>query len=130
MDAVEVVEVSGPMDINVTLPLPPLVNRYWRRGRYATYLSPEGRAYKQAVAGILDAQPTDRPVSVSATIYRKRRAGDVDGYAKGLLDSMQGLVYVDDAQVTDLYLHRRDDKTNPRVEVRVWKTESSEPDSG
>lgn len=107
-------------EITVTLPVPPLVNRYWRRAGTHTYLSPAGRAYKQTVAEIMDAKPLKGNVAISATIYRARKAGDLDNYAKGLLDAMVGLAYEDDKQVTNLHMVRRDDKTNPRCEVRVW----------
>lgn len=107
-------------DLHFTLPLPPRNNVYYRHGRGVTYLSKEGREYKKAVAELLDAAPTERDVVVSAVIYRKRKCGDVDGYAKGLLDAMAGLVYDDDKRVVELHLYRRDDKENPRVEVRCW----------
>lgn len=110
-------------DLHFTLPLAPLVNRYYRRGRNVTYLSKEGREFKKAVAELLDMNPTHEPVKVSITVYRKRKVGDVDGYAKACLDAMQGLVYDDDKQVTELHLYRRDDKADPRMEVRVWSTE-------
>jgi crossover junction endodeoxyribonuclease RusA len=113
------------IDIHITLPLPPLVNRYYRRGRNVTYLSKEGREFKKAVSELLDVSPTTEEVKVSATVYRKRKVGDIDGYAKATLDAMQGLVYVDDAQVTELHLYKRDDKLNPRVEVRVWSADAA-----
>jgi crossover junction endodeoxyribonuclease RusA len=113
------------VDLHIILPLPPLVNRYWRHARGVTYLSKEGRDYKRTVAQLLDANPTEQDVVVSATVYRKRKVGDIDGYAKGLLDAMAGLVYDDDKRVTELHLYKRDDKLNPRVEVRVWSADAA-----
>ena len=43
---------------------------------------------------------------------------DVDNYAKAILDGADGLLWYDDAQIVDLILYKRYDKT-PRVEIKV-----------
>lgn len=114
-------------DYTFTLPLVPLLNRYYRRGRNATYLSSEGREYKKTVAAMLHGTaPLTGAVAISARIYRARNAGDVDGYAKGLLDALQGVLYDDDKCVTALHLYKDLDRRNPRVEVRAWEMDGEE----
>jgi Holliday junction resolvase RusA-like endonuclease len=112
--------------MNLVLPLPPLGNRYKqfdrRRGFY--YRTKEADQYrlrtgKYAVARGLWPVPDGVRVAVSVRIYRKRRAGDIDGYLKVLLDVLQGVAYVNDSQVVELHAWRGDDKADPRVEVEI-----------
>jgi crossover junction endodeoxyribonuclease RusA len=111
--------------IRLTLPLTPLLNRYYRKFRNMIVISAEGQAYKAQVASICrDAAlvPLEGDVTVKAHIYRQQRRGDIDGYVKALLDSLQGYAYADDKQVTELHLIRDDDKRNPRVEIEIRET--------
>jgi crossover junction endodeoxyribonuclease RusA len=108
--------------IRLTLPLTPLLNRYYRKFRNMIVISAEGQAYKAEVASICQGaslEPLQGDVTIKARIYRQQRRGDIDGYAKALLDSLQGYAYVDDKQVTELHLIRDDDKHNPRVEIEI-----------
>jgi Holliday junction resolvase RusA-like endonuclease len=59
------------------------------------------------------------PVALFCTLYRPRRAGDADNALKALLDALNGLLWVDDSQIEELHLWRRDDKARPRVELVV-----------
>lgn len=103
-----------------TLPLPPRNNRYYRHDRGITHLSSEGKQYKQTVAALLHGMtPLEGNVVLHATIFRARKAGDLDGFFKGLLDAMNGIAYTDDRQIVELHAYREDDKDDPRVEVRV-----------
>lgn len=107
--------------ITVTLPLPPLNNRYYRHARGLTYLSREGREYKRTVSALMDGiEPIDGPVCLSARVYRARNAGDLDSYQKGLLDAMEGHGYANDRQIVAMHLYKDLDRKNPRVEVRIW----------
>jgi crossover junction endodeoxyribonuclease RusA len=105
-----------------TLPFPPSLNRIWRNGTGATYKSPEAKAYGWAVAAVLSEH--DLPlltgnIAVRLDLYRPRKQGDADNYAKVLLDYLQGRVYQNDNQIVDLHILRHDDKHNPRVDVTV-----------
>ena len=104
------------------LPLPPSANRYWRmfRGRMVT--SSEAKNYKALVAALLhghQVEPLDGPVCVSISVYRARRAGDLDNFQKVLLDALQGICYIDDKQVTELHAFMFDDRQHPRVEIAI-----------
>jgi crossover junction endodeoxyribonuclease RusA len=106
----------------VTLPVPPSANRYWRVFRGRAVVSQEARQYK-GFAGLFyrNAGGTlhDGPVCLTMTVYRARKAGDLDNFEKVLLDALRGLAYIDDAQVVEIHAYRRDDKDNPRVEVEI-----------
>lgn len=111
--------------IRLTLPLTPLLNRYYRKFRNMIVISDEGQAYKAEVANICRSAalvPLEGDVVVKARIYRKRKQGDIDGYVKAMLDSLQGFAYGNDSQVTELHLIRDDDKRNPRVEIEITET--------
>ena len=104
------------------LPLPPSANRYFRIWRNRAVLSDEARAYKQMVQAWsqgAQVQPMIGPVCVSVTIYRARRAGDLDNRLKVLFDAMQHIFYENDAQVREIHATLADDKRNPRAEVEV-----------
>lgn len=110
--------------IVLTLGLPPLGNRYWRMARNQIYQTKEAREYKRAVAAVGLAKriaPLAGEVAVSIRVFRARRAGDLDGYAKVLLDSLEGVCYENDRQIVEFHAARFDDKSNPRVEVEVWQ---------
>lgn len=98
--------------ILLNLPYPPSVNTYWRRGRYATYLSPAGRLYKTAVAEIVSESGTpklgDARLKVTLIVRpRSKRIFDIDNLAKSVLDSLcEAGVYDDDSQVDDLHIMR------------------------
>ena len=115
--------------MRLTLPVPPSANDYWRVFKNRILVSAIARAYKANVRfrvmqqsdGLPD--PLSGPVIVSMTVYRKRRAGDLDNFQKCLLDSLKGIAFEDDSQVVEIHARREDDPANPRVEVRVEAAE-------
>lgn len=109
-------------NLYLTLPLPPLLNRYYRKYQNIIRISADGLAFKQEVAVICQNEGVEMntgAIALHIVVYRARKAGDIDGYIKALLDSLNGHVYADDKQVEDLHIIRRDDKHNPRCEVMV-----------
>ena len=64
----------------------------------------------QSVVGqVWDAKPPfDGEVMVVITYYFKGGALDVDNMPKPILDALNGLVYADDRQITDLVCRKRD----------------------
>lgn len=108
--------------IRLTLPITPLLNRYYRKFRNMIVLSAEAKAYKAEVALICQqagVTPLEGEVLFVAHVYRARKSGDLDSYLKGLWDSLQGYAYLNDKQIVDLRLTRHDDKHNPRVEIEI-----------
>lgn len=108
-----------------TVPLvPPSVNHYKLRTRKGvTFVTAEAKAFKDAVLFFRPRvnDPLNVDCEVEAIIYRgKGGKGDVDNYAKLILDSLvySGLLVSDDL-VTDLTLRKRRDAENPRTEITI-----------
>jgi len=112
----------------LVLPYPPSLNRLYRTVRGRPILSREAREYRAAVqrqlAGI-GLKATGSPVALSVALYRPRRAGDADNALKALLDALNGLLWLDDSQIVEIHLWRRDDKARPRVELLVEEVPES-----
>lgn len=91
------------------LPYPPSVNRLYRVIRGRMVMSDEARAYK-ALAGLLARQQGVEvlcgAVSVTISVFRPRRAGDLDNTLKATLDALNGIAYEDDSQITELHARR------------------------
>lgn len=110
----------------LTLPVPPSANRLWRNGKGRTYKDKAAVAYNEAVYALcLQAGyrkplwPKTTPLRVSLTWYRQVRKGDLDNRAKATLDALRRIIYVDDAQVSELHLYRVDGQRPGRVEVTI-----------
>lgn len=71
---------------------------------------------RQAMRGEL---PHTRPVEVSLWFTFRTSRSDIDGPVKSTLDAMNGIVYLDDAQIQRLVIHRCVDRHHPGVEVSV-----------
>lgn len=110
--------------LTLTLPYPPSVNHYLAHTRNGVYRTAEAKSYREIVAWILhdmEIEPLEGLLAVEIYAYRPRKAGDIDGILKVSLDAMSKLAYVDDKQIVELHVHRRDDKNNPRLEVTIWE---------
>ena len=102
------------MSIVLTLPWPPSVNTYYRRGKNSTYLSEKGRRYKAAVSdlvcglGVGITEPLKGRLSVFVGLAApSKQSRDVDNYAKAVLDSIQDAGLIEnDSQIDQLTLIR------------------------
>ena len=113
--------------INLTLPYPPLVNNLYvtlmLKGRPTRVPSGREKKYKTAVARVCKAEkiePFVGEVAMKIMVYRPRRAGDLDGHFKAVIDGLKGFAFHDDKQVSWLFAERFEDKDEPRVEVQIW----------
>lgn len=116
--------LSKPIELK--LPVPLSVNRYWRSGAKNgvphVYLSDEARNYKHTVHLLTrHVEPFAGPVVLQIIVFREYNRGDIDNYLKGLLDSLQGNVYKNDAQIIEIHLYKRLDRNDPRVELTAWE---------
>lgn len=130
---VELPDTGDGPGLRLVLPLPPSANRYWvsapRRG---LVLSAESKAYKTQVSWLLvRCRALLGSLSVSGTVYRPRRSGDLGNYLKCLEDALQGWAYLDDGQIAEYrHLRRAEDPSSPRVELEIrgeaWATREQE----
>lgn len=108
-----------------TLPEPPSANRWWRNYRGRMVLSPAARKYKDNLAQLKGLAVTEGPVSVGLWWYRGRKSGDLDKRIGVILDALQGILYVNDAQIVELVARRYEDPKNPRIVVQVDPVEAA-----
>ena len=88
------------------------------KGQARMLTSKEARDYKARVAliGGKNKMP-DGPVRLTIDWYRERKAGDLDKRIGVVLDALQGVLYDNDSQITEIVARRHDDKGNPRIVV-------------
>ena len=117
----------------IRLPVPPSANHYWRDRAYQPrngkaivqrYRTKAARQFVEDVQALVRGAgylPIQRPHAVVVRIkwYREARRGDLDNRLKVLLDSLQGVLYENDAQIVGIHAERFEDKADPRVEVMV-----------
>lgn len=111
-------------EISFTVPLiPPSCNHYvkhTRKGRH--YVTKEAQDFKLLVAYYGKGHAIHAEAySVSAAIYLGHgKRGDIDNFAKCLLDSLvSARVIHSDAAVEEITLRKRRDRKNPRTEITV-----------
>ncbi len=113
--------------LELTLPYPPTANTYWRHVGAKTLLSAKGRAYKVNVYARLmplRLRPITGRLWMEVDVYPPdNRRRDIDNLQKALWDSMKGLVYLDDSQVDDFRVVRREVVRGGKVVVRVREIE-------
>ncbi len=110
--------------IELELPYPPSINRYWRHNRGRTHLSKEGRDYQKGVA---TARARSSIVTMSENVELMidlnppdRRRRDVDNVLKALLDGLQkGGVLQDDSQVKKLTIEMHEPVAGGRCRVSI-----------
>jgi crossover junction endodeoxyribonuclease RusA len=109
--------------IKLTLPYPPSSNRIWRNMRGVMVKTQEARQYNLEVAVEARRQGVKHPRSENVKIvldfYRPRRKGDLDNRIKILLDSIQGVGFINDSQIVEIHARRHDDPKRPRVEAEI-----------
>ena len=103
--------------------MPPSTNHLYAQRGSARFLKPEVRVAKEAIAWEARSQYRGAPMTsmlavTVALFWADRRKHDIDNI-KALLDSLSGIVWADDGQITDLHITKALDRTNPRVVMTV-----------
>lgn len=119
--------------MELELPMPPTVNRIWRRVGNRTVLSRDGRNYRSRVRALLAArgvQLLEGRLAVVIDVHPPdRRRRDLDNLHKGLLDSLQhGGLFRDDSQIDDLHIRRCGCVPGGMVRVRLIPLTAPEPE--
>lgn len=98
----------------IIVPWPPALNHYYRRWKYRTLISKQGRIYREQIArqAMAERWPSFGDVRLKVTILASppdKRRRDLDGMLKCLLDSLEyaGL-YDDDGQIDELRIVRKE----------------------
>ncbi len=124
-----IIEHHRPMveSLELVLPYPPSVNKYWRKGRKKTYISKGGVEFRKQVAdACLEARAGFLKGRLAVTMILRsgdKRARDIDNYCKSLLDALQHCrVYENDNQIVDLHVIRGLPDDRHIVEVKIVST--------
>jgi crossover junction endodeoxyribonuclease RusA len=97
--------------IDLSLPWPPSVNRYWRTFQGRMIISAEGRTYRKAVADQVliqrGAKHYQGKLKVQIEAWRPdNRRRDLDNLLKAVLDSLTHAgVWEDDGNIIDLRIY-------------------------
>lgn len=110
--------------ITIELPLPTTDNHtYGQRGVFK-FMYKEAKEWKLAtqekLKEVWKRKPIETPVWVDVQLFVKRDR-DLQGGLKILCDAFEGIVYVNDKQITEMTLHKSVDKENPRCIIKVEK---------
>lgn len=98
--------------ISLEISIKPLsINAMYRTFRGRTILSEEGREFKRNMAAQLEKAKSVRKLTGSIRLsaifsFDDNRRRDVDNYAKATLDSLIGVLFDDDSQISELHLYK------------------------
>ena len=109
------------IEVTLTLPIPPSTNRYWVYTGKRVATSPEAKAYKEAVQLLAKCEMISGRVAINVSVFRRAKRGDLDNYLKVMLDALEGVLYENDNQITEIHAFRYDDPDNPRVELLAYE---------
>lgn len=110
--------------IEFELPFPPSINHYYRHAKGRTYISDEGKIYRDHVILLTRSnirKTFEGRLAVEIQAFPPdRRARDIDNMQKALLDALEhAQVFKNDSQIDDLRIRRRERFKGGRVLVRV-----------
>ena len=103
--------------ITIKVPyLPPSVNSYWRRNQNGgVRVSEKGKEFKKNVSDYVfyECKIPRTPVFMSENLkvnlvlnFKDNRKCDIDNYCKGIFDSLNGILWTDDKQITLLTIEK------------------------
>lgn len=76
-------------------------------------------AWQREVSAQWRFEPMEGDVGLDITVYFPNNRKDVSNTLKCILDSVEKVLYNNDRQITELTVHKRFDKQNPRVEIII-----------
>lgn len=89
---------------------------FFRNERYLTFQKQVKEYFEP-----LHIFPRTGPVGMEVTFtFKDYRNRDLDNLAKSLNDSLNGILFKDDSQIKDLYLHKVLDYDKECIEIKIW----------
>lgn len=116
----------------ITLPWPPSNNRYYRHNRGRTHISAEGKAYRAAVAEIVERLlldiETPLPLRLRIECYMPdRRRRDLDNLQKAVFDALtKAGFWLDDVQVIDYRVIKMPVVKGGKLVIKITELEAAE----
>ena len=88
------------------------------------YMTAEGKGIKKDYCYQAKSQWRKKPIEGDIAVYidiyfGDKRKRDIDNYNKLLLDSLTGVLWVDDVQIQEMMITKGYDKKNPRIELKL-----------
>ena len=77
-------------------------NSLWRTGNRNIYNSPRYHQYKKVITPYLPDLQLTGSIKMSIDFHFKNKPLDIDNGLKGLLDIMEGIVFINDNQIDEL----------------------------
>ena len=95
------------------------------------YMTKRGKEKKKQYQWEAKAQYKGKPLKGDLKMeivlfFKDLRKHDIDNYNKLVLDALQSFLYEDDKQIKHLTIHKQIDRLEPRIEVQVERSETSE----
>lgn len=117
--------IGRNQDRMITLPLPPSINRTYKKSATAFYKSKEAIDWEEIAGWELKRQWKEKTITgkVSLTVrWYFKRERDISSGIKILEDLLQKQrVLVNDSQVYEEHSYKNFDKQNSRVEIEVFE---------
>ena len=102
---------------------PPLINRSYKSGNGRFYKDGEQKVRQEAYQWQARAQYRGKPLEGSLSVvyefYYQKANTDWESGVKGMQDALNGIVFVDDVQISEATVRKYHDAKNPRVVVTV-----------
>jgi len=115
----------------IELPYPPSNNRYYRHNRGRTHISAEGKAYRAAVAEIVERLlldiETPLPLRLRIECYMPdRRRRDLDNLQKAVFDALtKAGFWLDDVQVIDYRVIKMPVVKGGKLVIKITELEAA-----
>lgn len=116
--------------IKITIEADPIPAARPRFGNGRAYQPARNRAYRDevqraAIEAMSGHDMMTGEICATLKLYRRfkptcRNFGDADNHAKAILDGLNGICFVDDAQIVRLTVEKRKDAEKPRAEIELW----------
>lgn len=105
------------------LPYPPSTNSRMAIVNGRNIKSAEARSYQRIIKeALVGMTPLTGDLEVHLTINRPQRSGDIDNVIKNVFDSLTGIAFIDDEQISDLHAQRYDGtyaKEFPGIDIQI-----------
>lgn len=114
--------------------IPPTVNNVWRHtfkgGFVRVYTTKEGKEFTRRLSqkvpkSLFLPYLGDLRAVIHLTFPTKRKC-DVDNYNKVVLDALNGKVYNDDSQITELHVYKSYEKNKPKTEILIERLDKGD----
>lgn len=110
----------------VLLGQPISTNSLYRHARGITYMTKAGRMLKESYKEQTREQFNKTPLSYDLEVlielfFNDKRRRDWDNYHKLSCDALNAVVWDDDCQVQKATILKQYDKTNPRIDIKIYK---------